>query len=251
MPYVEETCRAGKIIEVCKYHCARWNCKGGQRKKKETPTMEAQIKVNLRLAAKKLRRILAENFVDGDILLTLDYRKDLRPGSSILMQEHMTEFLKELRKGFKSRGLILKYVYVKELGRKGGAHIHMVLNYCNRLPDIIRKAWTKGKFHIELLNTDGDYSRLAEYFIKYADTTVETEGEQLGKTYYPSKGLKQPKVTKRIIKRVNTYYENIKEEKGYYLIKDSVLSGTTKDGYDYFSYFLHKTTDYEEDLEAG
>lgn len=250
MPYMEERCRAGKIIEICKYHTARWNCKGGHRKKKDTPTIEAQIKVNLRLAAKKLRRLLAANFVDGDILLTLDYKKELRPGSSTEMQDDMKAFLKELRRAYKEAGLILKYVYVKELGPRGGAHIHMVLNYCDRLPDIIRNAWHKGKFHMELLNTDGEYSRLAEYFIKYANTTAETEGKQIGKKYYPSNGLKQPEVEKRVIKRVNTYYENIREEEGYYLIKDSVLSGTTKDGYDYFSYFLHQKKDYRKDAEA-
>lgn len=251
MPHIERVVKAGKVMEIVKYHCARYNCKGEKRRKKENMSIEAQQKVNLRQATQNLRWKLNENFVDGDLWVEYDYRKELRPKSSVEMQEHMTEFLKLVRKEYKIRGMELKYVYCKEIGPKGAAHIHMVMNHCSDITDILRRCWKKGGVHIDPLYTDGDYSGIAEYMHKYADKTIQTEGKLIGKRYYSSKGLRQPKITRRIVGSVNTYYESARERKGYYIIKDSVISGITEAGYGYFSYWLHKTKDYEEDKEEA
>ena len=251
MPYIKEICWAGKIIEICKYHAAHYNCKGGKRNSKENPTPESQIKVNLRIASKKLRRLLNANFQDGDFLLTLSYRKENRPSGSEEMQEHIKGFLKKLRRRYNSQSITLKYVYVKEIGPRHAAHVHMVANFCPHAPDVFRSCWEHGRVDIQLLSTDGEYSGIAEYFIKHAELTIKTEGKQIGKKYYPSRGLVQPVVKRIIIGRADTFRENIEEHDNYYLIKDSVLSGTTKDGYDYFSYYLHRTKSYKNEDEEG
>lgn len=251
MPYMYRKVTAGKVVEIEKYHCARYNCKGEKRRDKKNVSVKAQQKVNIRQSTRKLRWTLNENFEDGDLWVELDYRKELRPKDSREMQEHMTDFLKLLRKEYDSQNSRLKYVYCKEIGKMGAAHIHMVINHCNNITNILRRCWTKGGIHVDPLYTDGDYSKIAEYMHKYADKTIETEGKLIGKRYYPSKGLRQPKVEKEPVAKVNTYYECVKEEKGYYIIKDSVLSGVTEAGYGYFSYWLHKTKDYEEKEEGG
>ena len=186
MPHIERVVKAGKVMEIEKYHCSRYDCKGEKRRKKENITIEAQHKVNIRQATRTLRWKLNENFVDGDLWVELDYRKELRPNSSTEMQEHMKEFLKLLRKEYALQGLKLKYVYCKELGPKGAAHIHMVMNNCKDVTTILRRCWKKGGVHIDPLYTDGDYSHIAEYMHKYADKTVETEGKLIGKRHYSS-----------------------------------------------------------------
>lgn len=250
MPHIERVVYAGKVMEIEKYHCSRYDCKGEKRRKKENTSIDAQQKVNIRQSTQNLRWKLNCNFVDGDLWVEFDYRKELRPANSMEMQEHMTEFLKQLRKEYAKQGVKLKYVYCKELGPRGGSHIHMVMNYCEGITRILRRCWTKGGIHIDPLYSNGDYSQIAEYMHKYADKTVETEGKQIGKRYYSSKGMKMPKITRRIVRSVNTFQETPRERKGYYLIKESVISGITQAGYGYFSYWLHKTKDYEDETEG-
>ncbi len=245
MPYYEEICAAGKTIEYSKYHSYRYPCKGERRGKKIRATCEAQEKINQRQAEKKLRRLMNHNFCDDDYLIKLDYDKLLRPKDSVGMQQDMKDFLKRLRKVYKKNDQVLKYIYVKEIGPKGAHHVHMMVSCCGdkNIAAILKECWVKGGVHIDPLNTDGQYAKIASYFVKYADKTIKTEGKLVGKRYYPSKNLERPKVIKRIIRRVNTFYEKIREKRGYYLEPDSILSGQTRDGYDYFSYTLHKIED--------
>lgn len=242
MPYYEEICRAGKTIEIAKYHSYRYRCKGEKRNKKKKLTSEAQEKINQRQAVKKLRRLMNHNFCDNDYLITLDYRPEERPEDSRKMQRDITDFLKRLRKVYRKNNAILKYIYVKERGKRGAAHIHIMINDCSgeNISKIIKACWVRGRNHVNILDTDGQYGKIAEYFVKYSIRTEETEGELIGKRYYPSRSLEKPIVKKRIIRRVNTFREQIKNIEGYYLEKESVLSGITEEGYHFFSYILHK-----------
>lgn len=241
MPYWKEVWTGGEVIEIRKYHSARYPCKGERRGKRINVTCQTQLKVNIRQATLKLRRLMNANFCDDDYLITLDYKKDARPADSEEMQEDMKKFLRKLRKHY-SGVAPLKYIYVKERGKRGAAHIHMMLSRCGdrNIADILKGCWEKGGIHIDPLNTDGQYAAIAEYFHKYAEKTIETEGELIGKRYYPSRNLERPEPKKMIIRWVNTYYESIRVPKGYYLESDSVISGKTADGYDFFSYTLHK-----------
>lgn len=240
MPYILETCIAGKTKEVSKYYSSRWNIKGEKRNKKSNKTTNTQEKVNLRLATKKLRRKMNHNFEDGDYLVTYDFRKEERPQSSKEMTKCMSGFLRKMRSEYKKLGIELKYIYVKELGPRGGAHIHMVMNRAPDGVEILRKCWTHGGVHVDPLNTNGQYEKIAEYFVKYANKTIETEGKQIGKKYYPSRNLKEPVVKKKVIWKSNAFRTTAREEKGYYLEKESIVEGINKFGYEYFSYTLHQ-----------
>lgn len=238
MPYIREICKAGKIVEVIKYHTYKYNRKGENHSEKKNKTTLCQIKVNMRAALKKLRRLMNANFQDGDYLTTLDFKPEYAPAGSVEMQEYMSEFLKKLRKEYKKAGLILKYIYVKEVGKRGGRHIHMIHTKCEI--EILRKCWIWGGIHVDPLWTDGQYEDIAKYFLKYADKTIETEGAQLGKKYYPSKNLEKPKVDKEVIEKHDTFNTHIMDKAGYYLDKSSVTEGVTEEGYRVFRYYLHE-----------
>lgn len=248
MPYIIEICRTGKIIEVAKYHCARWNCKGEKRQRKRTETIKAQEKVNQRLAAKTLRRLMNNNFTDSTgYLITLDYRKELRPAGSAAMQDDIKAFMRLLRKEYSRQNYVLKYIYTKEIGPRGANHVHMMLSNCDNVTDVLRRCWKKGGIHIDPLTSDGQYEGISNYFVKYADKTIETEGRLVGKRYYCSRNLIRPEPIKHIVKNVDTYYENIKPVKGYYVEKPSIISGVTQAGFGYFAYMLHKIDNEEGD----
>lgn len=243
MPYIKEVCVAGKTIEVCKYYSVRWHSVGEKRGQRAKETSEAQKKVNQRQASKTLRRILNHNFTDGDLLVRLDFSKN-KPKDSNEMQSLMSKAIRKLRKAYKRLGKELKYVYVKEIGSKGGRHVHMVINKCDT--DTLRNCWEHGGIHIDPLISNGEYSKIADYFIKYAAKTEETEGELIGKRWYASRNIKKPIVKKRVIS-ANKFNKKIKDKKGYTVLKDSVRSGFSDiTGFEYFTYTLIKT-----DKEGG
>lgn len=242
MPHIEEICVAGGIIEICKYYTYRINVKGERREKREKPTSEAQEKVNQRLAEKRLRRIMAANFRNGDTVVRLDFSK--RPEGSVEMQALISKALRKISAMYRKAGKQLRYIYVKEVGPRGGRHIHMIMSREDMdVLQILTKCWPHGGIHVDPWNTGPDFSKLASYFIKYAARTEQTEGKLIGKRWYPSRNLEQPKITKRIL-RSDHFRENIKKKQGYTLAKDSVRSGISDfTGYRYFSYTLVRTED--------
>ena len=183
MAYIEEKCIAGSVVTIRKYYTFRHNCKGEKREKRSHLTSEAQKKVNIRIAERNLAALMNSNFTDDTgMLVTFTYKKDLRPPTSDVMQKDMRQFLKKLRTQFKKLDMPLKYIYVKELGKKGGAHIHMLMSACD--VRILRDCWTSGYVRIDPLWSDGDYTNIARYFIKYTQKTEETEGCLILKNAY-------------------------------------------------------------------
>lgn len=237
MPYMEEVCEAGGIIEISKYYAYRAHVKGEKREKRGKPTKEAQKKVNQRKAEKNLRLLMAENFKNEDALVRLDFTK--RPGGSEEMQDLISKAVKKIRREYAGKGKVLRSVYTKEVGPRGGRHIHMLMSRDDMdVLKVLVKCWPHGRIHIDPITTAPDFSKIAAYFIKYAAKTEETEGKLIGKRWYPSRSLKKPKITKRIIES-NRFRENIRKEPGYTLQKDSVRSGVSEfTGYRYFSYTL-------------
>ncbi len=238
MPYIEEVCVAGKTIEVNKYYSYRYHCKGEKRGIKTKPTSEAQKRVNLRKAAKELRGLMNANFIDGDLLIRLDFFREHFPDGSKMMQSMMQAFIRKLRAEFKKLGRELKYIYVKEVGPRGGRHVHMIMSKCDT--DILRRCWPHGGIHVDPLISNGQYRKIADYFIKYAAKTEETEGKIIGKRWYGSKNLARPLIQKRIV-TANTFRKKVKVKPGYYLEKDTVREGVSElTGFEYFSYTLIK-----------
>ena len=126
MPYIIEVVQAGRTVEVMKYYSSRYGKKGIKRGERKALTKEEQIKVNKRAAEKKLRRLINENFQEGDTHLVLDYRKERRPAGRKQMREDADDFLREMRKLYKRHGIPFKYIHVMEIagavkvyGRKG------------------------------------------------------------------------------------------------------------------------------------
>lgn len=236
MPYVEEVCRCGSVIEVDKYYSYRWHAPGQQRQEKAKPSTEGQKKRNQRRAEKKLRRLMNANFSDGDYLIRFDFVN--RPGGSEEMQPYIQKAIRALRGSFRKIGKELRYIYVKEVGPKGGRHIHIIMNRCSA--EIIRKSWPYGGIHIDPLYSGGQYRKIAAYFVKYAERTEKTEGQLIGKRWYGSRNLIKPKITRKVVP-AKKFRRNIKQIAGYTLDKDTEVYGISDvTGYEFFSYQLVK-----------
>lgn len=239
MPYKQEICKAGKTTQYSFYYSIRCDRKEGSRRKKENKTCEAQKKVNTRQAEKKLTWILDENFCGRDLYVTWSYQKDKRPENADAMKKDTEKLLRKLRKLYKAEGKVLKYVWVAERGERGAAHVHMVLNEieAHKLKD----CWDKGFITIKPMDDDGNYRRLAAYFIKYSDKTMKTEEGLGGKRYNSSKNLKIPQPEKRTVSSRNAYSHSIVVPSGWYLDRDSIREAWHEvTGFMYFTYTLVK-----------
>ena len=137
MPYVESVTRAGKTIEIERYYTSRYGQRGQTRGERVKPTPEEALRINNRIAEKKLRRLINENYGPGDYHVVLSYAK--ARGEPHRQKEEMKEdiakFLRALRKEYRIRGQDLKYIHVPEVGSKGARHHHLVLNKSD--PDIV------------------------------------------------------------------------------------------------------------------
>ena len=138
MPYVKEICVAGSVVTIRRYHTLRYNCKGERREGREKPTTEVQRAINTRAATRKLAGLMNTNWRDDTgMLVTYTYARDSRPPTPDDMNVDIRNLLKKLRKAVPN----IKYIYVKEIGKKGAHHIHMIMDICDI--QILKKCWGK------------------------------------------------------------------------------------------------------------
>ncbi len=242
MPYIKSTWKAGRTIEYSFYFTPKYKKKELGRAIRKKPTSEEQKKVNQRMKERTLTMLMNENFSSKDYYLTLDFIKDKRPKTKKDFTEIMRRFLKKARDIYKKAKKVLKYIWVFEVGKKGAAHIHMLINDIDI--KLIRKLWSKGGMTIKPLWDDGNYRRLAEYFLKYSEKTMNTWEEKKGKSWNPSQNLRRTRPKKKPILRINTFEKEIKIPKGWHLDEGSVQRGIHNEeyyGYTFLRYILVKT----------
>jgi hypothetical protein len=171
---------------------------------------------------RKIRDLLLENFRPGDYWITLTYRKEDRPEDIKEAAHDAKLFRDRLKKYFKKVETEFKWIQTTEIGSKGGAHHHMVINRIAGLDKYLAKEWAKGKVRIQLLYEDGRFRDLADYLAK------EGSG-QSARTH--SRNLRQPKKVKEIM---NGTMKRLRENfKGRILDKDSIVEGVNVFGYAY------------------
>lgn len=246
MPYVQKVTRAGKTIEVDRYFTSRWNKPGVKRADKVKATSEQQKEINKRIAEQKLRILMNANFGYGDFHLVLDYiRVKGEPERTPEEMRHdIAVFLREARKEYKKRDMMLKYIHVMEIGEKGARHHHLVVNKIDT--EVLQKCWYKAygghnRVKVFPLDDSGNYAKLAAYFIKYTDKhRTREDGAIMGKRWNASRNLVRPEPEITVIADRGTYRTEPKPVKGYYIDKDSVRVGTHDP--DYYGYgYLHYT----------
>lgn len=232
MPYVMETCIAGKTIEVDKHYSSRVGRKGIRRGKNINPTPEDVHRVNEREAAKKLRRTLNENCGVGDAHTVLTYRRDERPTPQEARKD-LEKFLRLARQYFREQGKELRYITVTEY-KRARIHHHLVI------PEIPAKVlyalWGHGRPHVTPLDDSGNYAQLADYLIKETAATFRDDSAPYHKRWNQSRNMRQPKVTRRVV-QASQWRKEPKPRAGYYIDKDSVRAGTHEtNGYEYQFY---------------
>lgn len=195
-----------------------------------------------------MRRLINENFQEGDTHLVLDYRKERRPAERVQMREDADDFLREMRKLYKRHGITFKYIHVMEIGKKGALHHHLVINTPEEISQqAIVRCWKgRGRTHHNPLDDTGQYAKLASYLIKQSDGMLRSPDALQGKRWNSSRNLRKPKVLRKEPVKDKGWYNRIarlpkKLEQSYYLDGDSVQEGIhEKTGYTFFAYTFVK-----------
>lgn len=216
-------------------------------RKKKTP-FEMQIQ-NVWNKMKRIRRTLRANFSEYDLWVTLTLDEEHR-GKYLftdVKQYFQKTFLGNLRKEYRKLGEQCRYMYLIEMGEKGGIHIHMVLNRSRGKPPdlILAKKWKWGHVYISPMYQEGGFEKLANYLANMPEekqkkrektTNRNTQMECFGS----SRNLERPQPERKVYKRRTVrklLLDGPTPEPGYYIDKESIKTGINKfTGYAYFYY---------------
>lgn len=249
MAFWHDKYRIGKWIEHEYKYAGNCGKKGEKRQKKIRPTPE-QVKLYNRIhKAKIIRRTIGLNFKESDYWITLTYKN--REGKCMeQVKKDMGNFRDRLRRAYKKSGAALKWMQVIEVGKRGGIHIHVVLNRIEGTDILVAKNWWYGHPYFKQLYEEGQYEQLSHYMAKLPpeeDGTGKKREERLqdltdkNYSYSTSKNLVRPKpdehkkYTRRTMERA--IKEGPKPTPGYYIDKGSIRIGVNKiTGWSYMYY---------------
>lgn len=223
MPYIKETCRAGRTIEITKMFTTRFNKKGITRGENQKPTPKQMQVINERNAETKLRRLINTNYGPGDLHITLTYKKETRPAPEEAKTE-LEKFIRKIRSAYRKNEEELNYILVTEYKNKS-IHHHLIVNVVDSIPTkTFDRLWKKGRNRFTYLDDSGQYDALAHYLIKETRKTFREVGSPSRKRWNASKNLKKPEIKKEIIKAKE--WRKVPEPvKGYTIETDSIREG--------------------------
>lgn len=219
------------------HYVGKYGAKGEKRAPRQKQTPEQQKIVNQRLKGRKMRRIIKANFFPNDIWVTLKYPKGLRKPLDEVKKD-FKKFRDRMRSAYKKMGEEFKYVYRMEIGKKGGIHIHILINRSRNRPDtevLIQNMWTEGRANYQNIYESGGYKDLAEYIVKQPDEEVmkqlsffEPKEQKEFIKYSCSRNLIRPEPERRechhwTLRKLIT--EGPKPKPGYYIDKSSYEYG--------------------------
>ncbi len=184
---------AGRYIRAIQYSL---NCEPDVRRTRLPKTQissVAQEAMNLKHSWQKLKALIASNFSNSDLVVTLTYSDKALPRTKRDAEKHLKAFIRKFRTARRSVGSELPYLYVTEMGHSSGRlHHHMITTSTGNDLETIRSLWKHGdEIDISYIGVKG-YDGWARYLSK--------EPRELGRHYVgermwrASKGLLKPNV---------------------------------------------------------
>lgn len=221
--YIKKEIHSGSVLEIEKLQNLKFHFKNTKRGPKISPTPNYMAKANERRAKKELARLINNNFLSGDMLITLTYAKDNRPKTPQETKNDIQNFLRNLKAAAKRKGKDLLYVGVSNFDYCGVPHHHLLLNHIFTDAEL-QNIWFHGTINIKKLDNSGDYTKLAEYLLKHTNGIFQDHNRRVhAKRFLRSRNLKKPEVTITIIKS-DSWRETPTAPKCYFLISNSIVT---------------------------
>ena len=186
--------QAGRLVREVLWTPAFPGDSAKTRAEKSRYSSEARRKINDRYSWQKLKALLAANFTDKDLVLTLTYDDAHLPESHKQARGKLKQFFAVLREHRRqNQQPDLKYIYCTENKHGDGRfHHHVVINAAGEDYAGLRRLWTYGQnLHFERVDIYG-YEELAKYLTKEAR---EFGHPSVGaRSWVASRGLRKPEV---------------------------------------------------------
>lgn len=214
MKFKRLTCIAGAVMErVVK---ASTHIEGKCRAPRKNLTPDAVRKHNSRERRRWCRWLVNNNFMPGDLHVTLTYAIEPQSLEEALNIEK--NFVKRLRRAYRRSGIELKYFGTTEC-RNHRMHHHLIVNAADY--NMIRRVWGQGLINCTPLEPNRDYSQLVDYMLKESEDTIIDQNALGKKRYISSTNLEKPIVVEQEVNAAELYKE-IKDVKGYHIDTDSI-----------------------------
>lgn len=230
-------------------YVGNYGARGEKRAKRKKATPEQIKKQNQLNREKKMRRLIKANYCTDDFWATLKYPEGIRRTIEEV-QDDISNFLGYMRADYKKHSEPFKFIYRIEIGKRGGIHIHILINRLSRTSDtdlIIKKNWKHGAVNYQTLYEAGGYKNLANYIVKPVEEEAyeqismfdKKEIKKLAK-YSTSRNLIRPEPERKVYRKwtlKRMIEEGIKPTEGYYIDKNSIYQGVNKyTGMSYLQY---------------
>ncbi len=161
----------GESNEIVLRYPGKKGARGEKRAPRKKRTAEDISRQNQRNKENNLRRKILLNFKPGDLWCTLKYPKGTRKTPEEVKAD-WREFAGRLRSMYKKAGHELKFIYRPEIGSRGGAHIHLLVNRIPNADLLIDEAWGHRRVFRSNVYEEGGCEALAEYIAK-KDPVIE------------------------------------------------------------------------------
>lgn len=190
--------QAGRLWMAVQYTVIHTQNQTARREARSQISTPARESLNAKTSWQKLMLLLAANFKNSDLVVTLTYRDADLPGRREDADRKLSNFIRALRAYRRTKGppgLVMPYVRVTEGYHAGGRyHHHIIVSATGDDYGIIRQLWSKhgDDIDFELFGADG-----AERWAKYLTKEPRKEGRRhIGdRTWRASRGLIRPEPT--------------------------------------------------------
>lgn len=238
-------------------YVGNYGARGEKRAPKRKPSPEQIKRQNQYNREKNVRRLIKPNFEPGDIWATLKYPAGTLKDVSEVRKD-VRNFLRKLRRVYKKREQSCKYIYRLDISKRGGVHIHILVNRLRGTPNtdvVLQEAWIHGRVYYTNIYEQGGYQALAEYITKQPDKEIEGQLSLFPEddrkdfiTYSTSRNLIRPVPERKEYKR-RTVRKLIEDgpipTPGYYIDKNSITSGVNPyTGMSYYYYIEVRCVDF-------
>ena len=234
MSYIQQTVKAGNVVEVRKYYDWNHGRKNRQpRGKRQERSTDKRVAYNRKLAIDRLRWKLNAGCEAGDYHITLTYSGDAPTPEEA--KKDLNNYMRKLRRLYSNGGHTFQWLAVTEFQNKR-IHHHLIIKQGPELMEIIKR-WKHGRPKVTMLDNTGQYADLAEYLVKETDKTFRDPECKQKKRWSCSRNWPEPVITKKVIK-ASKWSATPKALKGYVLEDSKTHWGFTDYGYPYLFYSM-------------
>lgn len=132
MAYTQYTFDLGEYTAYEIKFVGRNGAKGEKRAKRQKATPEQMSRQNQWNKEKNTRYVILANFHTGDAWTTLKYPRGTRPDAD-RMRADWKKFRRLMTAYYKKHGIPFKWVKRMEIGKRGGPHIHLLVNHIDNI----------------------------------------------------------------------------------------------------------------------